>query len=219
MFLEARGGSEFIGSTAIDGLRATTIQSLRAMMHKHLDKPLPKFQFLGSTGKPIDDEQVGPARDPASFHGKEHKQTHPQVLIRPVSTDPELIVPLRSWEGKRALFCITLDTAHDSYHSAYHHLCLPIRHGLCRICSRRPQLRPPGPQPSFYLYSRAEVVNNPGRSRGRPPLDPRMLGVVVAAAVVASPPTPAHTSRTSGPNDIVASSAISSTRREPRLAW
>ena len=66
MFLERSDGIEFIGSTAIDGLRATTIHSLRATMHKNLDKPLPKFQFLGSTGKLIDDEQVGPLRHPAS---------------------------------------------------------------------------------------------------------------------------------------------------------
>ena len=61
VFLEGKDGGEFIGSTVIDGLRATTIHCLRTMMHKNLDKPLPKFQFLGSTGKPIDDEQVGPA--------------------------------------------------------------------------------------------------------------------------------------------------------------
>ena len=78
VFLEGRDGGEFIGSTAIDGFRATTIHCLRTMMHKNLDKPLPKFQFLGSTGKPIDDEQVGPGtprapnQDPASFHRKAH---------------------------------------------------------------------------------------------------------------------------------------------------
>ena len=66
VFLERSDGIEFIGSTAIDGLCATTIHSLRATMHGNLDKPLPKFEFLGSTGKPIDDEQVGVARDPAS---------------------------------------------------------------------------------------------------------------------------------------------------------
>ena len=65
VFLEGRDGGEFIGSTAIDGFRATTIHCLRTMMHKNLDKPLPKFQFLGSTGKPIDDEQVRGSRHPA----------------------------------------------------------------------------------------------------------------------------------------------------------
>ena len=70
VFLEGKDGGEFIGSTAIDGLRATTIHCLRTMMHKNLDKPLPKFQFLGSTGKPIDDEQVGPARHPAELQTK-----------------------------------------------------------------------------------------------------------------------------------------------------
>ena len=70
VFLEGKDGGEFIGSTAIDGFCATTIHCLRTMMHKNLDKPLPKFQFLGSTGKPIDDEQVGPGRHPAGLQTK-----------------------------------------------------------------------------------------------------------------------------------------------------